>query len=365
MFVGAFREGTDGYYLWHGVDWESLVSRWAELGADNLRMVDIETFDSSCPSNCLNNVLMTDNPDTPWRDGYDYGITASQYHCEGSWDTCPASPAAGTYVTYSWPNLKVGSDYYMRNSVIFDATDRIFRLPFTETSSDMYHNGWLYSAGKWHHAIDYSKKGAVSFQVRAAATGRVIHIGWDNWSGNTMVISHDVGLKKDVYRTIHMHLRNGASNDCANAWALTVPTLTSDPDPTKDTLGNYKSYLASTGCTQNAATRNPQYAYWGNDSTEKINMALLGTVVNAGDPIARSGSTGPGGCGCATGTLQVNTHLHIFFSHRDPIDSRWYFFDPYGIYAYGDCYPAAVDAATTNSCNRYPVTWKNGVPAMV
>ena len=63
-----------------------------------------------------------------------------------------------------------------------------------------------------------------------------------------MVISHDVGTSKDVYRTIYMHLRNGASNDCAKAWSLTVPTLTSDPDPTKDTLDNYKSYLTSTGC---------------------------------------------------------------------------------------------------------------------
>ena len=86
-------------------------------------MIDIETFDSSCPSYCLNNVLMDDNPATPWRDGYDYGIIASTYHCEGSWDTCPPFPPANTYVTYSWPNLKIGNSYYMRNSVVFDADD--------------------------------------------------------------------------------------------------------------------------------------------------------------------------------------------------------------------------------------------------
>ena len=77
----------------------------------------------------------------------------------------------------------------------------------------MWHNGWLYSEGSWHHAIDYSMGGS-SFSVRASATGKVIHIGWDNWSGNTMILSHDVGAKKDVYRTIYMHLRNGATNDC-------------------------------------------------------------------------------------------------------------------------------------------------------
>lgn len=218
IFLGSYVAGNDGYALWHGNDFESLSSKWAELGADNLRLVDLETYDSSCPSKCLNQVLMRDDPSTPYRDGYDYGITASQYHCTGTPDTCPSTPAANSYVTYSWPNLKVGSDYYMRNSVIFDAKDQIFQLPFNEPSSSMGHNGWLYSAGNWHHAIDYSKTGMTTFKVRAAAAGRVIHIGWDLWSGNTMVLSHDVGAKKDAYRTIYMHLRNGASHDCDSAW---------------------------------------------------------------------------------------------------------------------------------------------------
>ncbi len=60
-----------------------------------------------------------------------------------------------------------------------------------------------------------------------------------------------------------------------------------------------------------------------------------------------------------------NTHLHVFFSHRDPTDNRWYFFDPYGIYSYPACYPALVNAAANTACARYPVAWKNGSPTYV
>jgi murein DD-endopeptidase MepM/ murein hydrolase activator NlpD len=258
-------------------------------------------------------------------------------------------------VTYSWPNLHIGTNYYSRNSVLFDAKDQIFTLPFTEIASNMWHNAWLYSPGSWHHAIDYAENVVKTFQVTAAAPGRVIYIGWDNWSGNTMVISHDVGTKKDVYRTIYMHLQNGPLNDCDKAWTETVPTL-------KDSiLTNYKHYLNSTGCPLNVSQRNPDQAHWGK-SSQKINMSLLGQTVTAGQQIAWSGSTGPGGCACTDGTTNPNTHLHIFFAHRDPVDSHWYFFDPYGIYSDPSCYPAAVNAAGNTACARYPVSWKNGKP---
>jgi hypothetical protein len=76
----------------------------------------------------------------------------------------------------------------------------------------------------------------------------------------------------------------------------------------------------------------------------------------------RRGSAGPGGCGCTDGNTPVNTHLHIFFAYRDPVDNRWYFIDPYGIYACGSCYPSTVDGGSSNGCARYPVTWKGGKP---
>ncbi len=355
LYLGVWRAGTDGYALWNGTDWESLVSKWAELAPAKLRLINLETYESSCDEACLNNVLMDDNPATSQRDTYNYGITATSLHCEGLPGSCPV-PNAGDVVYYRWPNLKIGSNYYMRNSAVFSASDKIFTLPFTDPSGKMGHNGWLYEPGSWHHAIDYYRKDTKTFKIAAAAPGTIVFIGWDNWSGNTIVISHDIGRIKDAYRTIYMHLQNGPANDCDNAWTKTVPTLSGA------TLTNYKAYLNGTGCPLNRSQRNPTVANWGIES-EKINTALLGTKVTAGQQIAWAGSTGPGGCGCADdGTTNANTHLHIFFAHKDATDSLWYFFDPYGIYSFPSCYPTAVDAPINTACARYPIAWETSNP---
>jgi murein DD-endopeptidase MepM/ murein hydrolase activator NlpD len=354
VYLGVWRAGTDAYALWDGTDWESFTSKWAELGAAKLRLINLETYESACSDACLDNVLMDDNPNTAGRDTYNYGITASSLHCEGVPGTCPA-PSPGAVVYYRWPNLQIGTSYYARNSALFGAKDKLFTLPFKDAASSMGHNGWLYSPGSWHHAIDYYRNDTKTFQITAAAPGKVIYIGWDNWSGNTMVISHDVGRVKDVYRTIYMHLQNGPLTDCNSAWTKTVPTLTGS------TLTNYKTYLNGTGCPQNTSQRSPTEANWGK-STQKINTSLLGTQVTAGQAIAWAGSTGPGGCGCANdGTTNANTHLHIFFAHKDS-DGHWYFFDPYGIYSFPSCYPSAVNGTITTACARYPIAWKGGSP---
>ncbi|NII27080.1 M23 family metallopeptidase [Pseudoflavitalea sp. X16] len=353
IFLGVWRQGTDGYYLWHGVDWQSLTSKWAELNNNtDLRLIDLETFDGDCPGKCLNQALMADNPATSGRDSYDYGIYATSQHCEGEPGSCPANPSASSRVYYRWPNLKLGNDYYARNSVLFDAKDKIFTLPFNEKASDMSKNGWLYSPGAWHHALDYSKSGGKTFEIAAAATGKVIYVGYDEWSGNTIIISHDAGGKKDVYRTIYMHVRNGADNDCSVAWSKSQPTLNQAAnDPTRV---KYETHLKNTGCPLKVSDRNPDVGWWGTNA-QKISSNLLGKTVQAGDVIGWAGSTGPGG--------SAANHLHIFFAHRDPGDKRWYFFDPYGIYATPDCYPQAVDGAINTPCARYPVAWKNGRPA--
>ena len=355
LYIGIWRAGTDGYYLWSGVDWENFTSKWAENNTKNLRLIDLEIYEDDCPAQCTNTVLMPDNPATPDREGYDYYITGGKLHCETTPDKCPAAASA---VGYHWPNVKYGADFYVRLSAITDAKDQIFTLPFKENSSDMSHNGWRYNTGSWHHALDYSKKGASTFQVRAAATGKVIYVGWDNWSGNTVVMSHDVGGKKDVYRTIYMHLRNGAANDCESAWSKTETWFTKQSD--KD---DYSEYLIATGCPLDKTKRKPDEARWGTAS-QTIDANLVGKTLNAGDVIAWAGSTGPGGCGCMGGPgLGPNTHLHIFFAHRDATDNNWYFFDPYGIYGTPDCYPTAVDAAINTPCSRYPIAWKNSKPS--
>jgi murein DD-endopeptidase MepM/ murein hydrolase activator NlpD len=359
LYLGVWRAGTDGYYLWNGTDWESTTSKWAELATNKLRLVCLDTYESDCDASCLNHALMPDDLSTNWRDTYDYHITAGKYHCNGTPGSCDTGILHATDVIYSWPNLKLNGNYYLRNSVVFGAKDKIFTLPFKDAANQMGHNGWRYSNGTWHHAIDYSRNDTKTFQVVAAAAGRVIYIGWDYWSGNTMIISHDAGGKKDAYRTIYMHMQNGPLNDCSKAWNVSVPKIYNSNDNTIQ--NNYKHYLNSTGCPENVSQRNPDVAYWGK-SSQKIDMSLLNKTVTAGQVIGWSGSTGPGGCGSTDGIVRVNTHLHVFFAYRDATDDRWYFFDPYGIYNMPYCYPTGVNDPINGQCSRYPVAWKNGKP---
>ena len=226
----------------------------------------------------------------------------------------------------------------------------------------MHHNGWLYEPGKWHHAVDYSN--GTNFYVRSAAPGTVVHVGWDWWSGNTVVVSHDVGADKDRYRTIYMHMLNGSENDCANSWNTTVPMLASNPDLSSQ-LANYKNYLTSTTCNK-SGSGTPNSSFWGAD--DDLIQVHPGDIVERGQILGKAGSTGPGGCGCAdNGGGSPNTHLHIFFAHRDPTNNLWYTFDPYGIYGPAEYYPTRNDAdgaSSSTSCTRYPVAWRDGYPQL-
>ena len=219
---------------------------------------------------------------------------------------------------------------------------------------------WLYGPGSWHHAIDYRRSDWAKFEILAAAPGTVIHIGWDNWSGNTIILSHDSTRVKDTFRSIYMHLANGPVNDCKASWSKTVPTL-GEPR-----LCFFKKYIETTGCNKDGSGT-PQQKYWGNDS-EKINMNLLGKHVKAGAFLGWAGDTGPGGCGCTSDKSdwswggKVNTHLHIFFARRDPTDNEWYFIDPYGIYGPPSCYPPTFADPINISCARYSIAWKGGNP---
>lgn len=348
-FTGVWRPGSGAQWWSFGNDIEMFKSRDKKYFGQSLRLVKVFPYTGSCDNSCQNQVVMPTG-------SYNYGITRTAQHCPGLPGTC-GTPGAGQTVAYRWPNIDFnGTERFVRLSAL-EGNDKIFTLPFNDPAVKR-HGTWLYSPGSWHHAIDYSRSDGKTFKVLAAAPGRVIHIGWDWWSGNTIVMSHDAGGVQDAYRTIYMHLRNGPQNDCGVSWSQTVPNL-GEPR-----LSHFKSYLTATGCPL-TGTRNPQSTYWGTDS-EKIDMTLLGKTVSAGALIAWAGDTGPGGCGCTNDSASyvwgggVNTHLHIFFARRDPSNNEWYFIDPYGIYGPPSCYPATFADPINGACARYPITWKGG-----
>jgi len=342
-YGGIFRAGSGGGYSWFGVDWENFRSFWHERDKESFRLNDLEVFPGSCSNVCANQLIL------PPPDYYDYGVTRTATHCPGLPGSCTVP---GNDVFYRSPWYEEDGQRFVRLSAV-NIEHQIFTLPFTDAG--MWHNGWLYSPGSWHMAIDYLN--GANFNVRAAAPGRVIHIGWDWWSGGTVVVSHDVPGDVDRYRTIYMHLLNGAEPDCARAWSETVPLLSSP------TLEEYQTYLANTNCNENGSGT-PDSTHWGTNS-DVIDMSLLGEVVQRGEVLGKAGSTGPGGCGCIPSGSGPNHHLHIFFAHRDPTDDRWYLFDPYGIYGPRECYPSRDDASAgpfATSCARYPVAWLGGTP---
>jgi Bacterial tandem repeat domain 1 len=339
-YAGVFGPGTDGHHLWVGVDWENFVGRWHQLSSQGFRLVDMALHPHGCGNDCVNQVVMPTG-------SYDYGITRTPTHCPGLPGTC-GNPAAGSMVFYRWPVDVEGGARYVRHSAL-QHSDQFLTLPFSDTAVER-RGIWRYSNGGWHHAGDFSRDDEGTFSVVAAAPGRVVHVGWDNWSGNTVIVSHDVGGVQDAYRTIYMHLRNGADSDCEAAWSQTVPTL-SEPERSE-----YITHLNATGCPQ-TLPRNPDAAHWG--TNQQTIAVAVNQQVARGAFLAWAGNTGPGG---KRGTGGPNTHLHIFFCRRDPTNNEWYFFDPYGVYAMPNCYAAGVTAATTGACVRYPVAWWRGRP---
>jgi murein DD-endopeptidase MepM/ murein hydrolase activator NlpD len=350
-YIGFWRQNSDDYLVWNGVDWENFQSKWAENTQRNLCLIDFETMDSGCDPKCLNSALFPDNPETDWRDGFDYPIAAGLYHCEGPPGIC-SSAKGGANVTYRRPHLRIGDQYYLRTSVLYDAKDQIFSLPFKK-GQPMTKSGRPAGAGNWRHSLQYERSDRKSFEVCAAAAGRVIYAGWDSWSGNTVVVSHDARGLQDMYRTIYMHLRNGPAHDCEAARSKTLPSLNGDNHR------NYAAYLDACGCPENKAARNPDELHWGTEA-QALDMTLLGKTVRTGDVLGWAGETGSNGC--ANGDKDSCPCLYVFFAHRDPAANQWFLFDPHGIYGAPECYPAAVDGPVNTPCARYPSAWKGGKP---
>ena len=341
MAIGVWRPGDEKNDAWLLPNGGVLPSAEHRL-EPNLLFLGTRVPASGCRKECLGRVLMPTG-------AYNYGIQRTIEHCPDDPGTC-GKPGAGAVVYYRWPAIVDGNERRVRESAIH-FSERIFTLPF----SDRRVHGvgfWQYDNLTYHHAVDYLREDRASFIVEASAPGRVIFSGWDPWSGNTIIVSHDGGGQHDVFRTIYMHLRDGASHDCEMAWSASIPTLSGD------NLTEYTQHLTETGCVKDPSKRRLDPAHWGGESDRLI--ARVGETVPAGKPLAHSGETGPGG---KRGGGGVNTHLHIFFARRDPTDRLWYFFDPYGIYADPSCYPTVVTARPDAPCVKYPVAWIGGSPA--
>ena len=324
MWVGAYLPGEGGHGLWAGVDWESFTARWHEWSDAGLRLVDTAGARHGCTADALNQVVMPTG-------AYNYAVTG---HAD----------------VYHWPvQDTTGATRFARLNLL-TGVQRFLTLPFTDTA--VTRGGiWRYGDGGYHHAGDYSR-GDATFEVKASAPGRVIHVGWDQWSGNTVILSHDVDGVADAYRTIYMHLRDGATHDADAAWN---DTMTAAWISASD-LDAYKAHLEATGCAKDPAARTLDAAHWGTDA-ETIPVTV-GQNVARGEMIAWAGNTGPGG---KKGDGGPNTHLHIFWTRRDT-DGQYYFFDPYGLYSTPDNYAAGITEATTGPCVRYPVAWQDGRP---
>lgn len=315
-YAGVWRQGSDAYGLWAGCDFEGFVGRWYDWAQDDLRLIDIERY-PGCSAECANRVVAPDS--------YNYLVTGDTW--------------------YRWPVVSDGGVDYVRMSAVHFDVSSFLELPYDDPAVNRY-GTWLYSEGSWHHAIDYGRSDATTFELLSAAAGQIVFQGWDTWSGNTVIVSHTVDGEPDAFRTLYMHVRNGASNDCDRSWTDTVPTISGS------NLTEFKQHLNDTGCTQDVTSRNLDPDHWGTEG--QMFPLTVGQVVSAGQFIAWAGNTGPGG---KRGPGGPNTHLHFFVTRRDPTDNQYYFIDPYGIYSVPGCYPSTPGGIASGPCARYPNIW--------
>ncbi|KAG0633756.1 hypothetical protein HOY80DRAFT_588438 [Tuber brumale] len=347
VYAGFFRAGkeTGKYEKLFGGDAEMFAGMRHRLEGKGMVVDDFEVTESTCPATCLNQVS---NP--PSEVAYIYPLAETSLHCEGPPGTCNGTGQ----VEYSQPTYDEEGSRFLEPDIVNEIS-QLFTLPFR--NNKIKHNGWLYLSNIWHYAIDYYTDEFGPFGVHAAAPGKVIFVGWNDYAGNTIIISH----KRDRYRTIYMHIRNGAEADCKASETLSLRFLREATQSTPEflpVLSNFTKYLADTSCNSTS----PSTVHWG-EANDAIAVAP-GDAVKRGQKLGVAGSTGPGGCGCIFGGSKANNHLHIFFAKKNGA-GKWYFFDPYGIYAPPECYPTSNDVSiplTDTSCARYPSGWKGGKP---
>ena len=345
-YSGIFNSGNYQYGLWQAPDFQNFVAQNKNFEKAGFELVDFERFQSQCTEECMNLVL---NP----KGNGNFKLPTTKYHCNGQ------PPCSEGEVKYNPPQDNIDGKLYVRISAI-DNAHQIFTLPFKEEQTQAsvkrigYSQTWNYdgSLGHFsHQAIDYVYPDRSTFPVLSAAPGTVIFAGYHPGGGNTIVVSHDAEGVKDLYRTVYIHLRNGADHDCAFGWLVSTKLEMNDKDFT-----NYVNTLEKTGCKKNDQT-NLDSGHWG--TNDQIFNVQEGDTVNAGDLLAYAGTTGPGG----GGLKGYNNHLHMMFAKKDTSNDRWYFFDPYGIYAEKPCYPHLTTDPINTPCQKYVSAWKGGNPS--
>jgi murein DD-endopeptidase MepM/ murein hydrolase activator NlpD len=246
-----------------------------------------------------------------------------------------------------------------------------YERPFSNTEIVIgVQGGWTRGpSNQGHGGIDYYKATATphvwaSFKARAVAPGRVISVATEPipgaplddtvpGDGNNVTVEHTApdGTR---YRSIYVHLRDGAVHDCNQAKSVAT--------------GNYKMFMDNQNCDPGQVDT----SIWG---PEDSSIAVtVGQMVTAGQIIGDAGQTG---FGAIANTIDANghmsgnlIHLHLYFATYaapearptgwqntvTPTDAEWWVLvDPYGVYGYAqqdqeghsdpDCYAARANTA--------------------